>query len=477
MFFKKVLKLEKGRLNFKSVYNEFTSFYKNSKFDKTKYEKMPFLELEFYKLKNSYCLLIPLFVCNKMNKSFIFSPTQRNKSGSYYLLFLCFFKVNDKIKICFLLDSFERFLCFSEEVISHLKGILVVFSNMFLSNRTGYTTVINTNSIFPHVIVNEKKTTTAHGVIIDYYLHEYFAKKLDIFQFFYNNNKNNSEVLCNFDDTYGFELGIRKYVNYITPSALEDIERYFKRLMEKYEKTPEKVEAFVDVVREKKNNKICRFKFFFDFKYCYKPSNSAKYFDNGCFGVRKCKYKTPEYVSIFIETYLVKSGILQKNQSNFTAFNYYVEQFGELGQHKDDLTRFNENVVTLRLYNSAPLAFNMQYGYTDPLFEIEQERGAVLQLHSKSFAMCELTHCIARRYTESFGFGSLIVREIYSHVVNCVNKLDKKDEMKENKLKRKYNEMQENAGEKQHKGEISKRSSCNEEKEKTIKKFMGLMKY
>jgi hypothetical protein len=81
-------------------------------------------------------------------------------------------------------------------------------------------------------------------------------------------------------------------------------------------------------------------------------------------GIRNDVSKVPNWFKTDIEDPIVQCGIVEKDFLNSYALNVYHDGTEGLAQHFDDSSRFNQPILTLRLFSDSRLSFGCQfYGF------------------------------------------------------------------------------------------------------------------
>ncbi|XRB11840.1 hypothetical protein RI054_03g16730 [Pseudoscourfieldia marina] len=109
------------------------------------------------------------------------------------------------------------------------------------------------------------------------------------------------------------------------------------------------------------------------------------------------------------------------------AMNCYHTQEMGLGQHFDDVGRFEAPIVSLRLLASSRLCFGTRFGWVNSLMQVPLERGTVLSMQGNTFAMTGVKHCIRPADLVGGESVSLLLRRIHPELLREADALRQQD--------------------------------------------------
>ena len=125
-------------------------------------------------------------------------------------------------------------------------------------------------------------------------------------------------------------------------------------------------------------------------------------------GIRTCDCDPARSWMRGLERLLVERGIVSPQFVNQFAVNIYHDGSEGLAQHYDDAKRFEQPIISIRLFSDSRLSFGSKYYYYhDSSFFIPMPRGAITILESNSFAANEISHCV--RSSDMEGKSAVIV--------------------------------------------------------------------
>jgi hypothetical protein len=109
-----------------------------------------------------------------------------------------------------------------------------------------------------------------------------------------------------------------------------------------------------------------------------------------------------------LEQILIDRGVVKPQFVNQFAVNIYHDGSEGLAQHYDDAKRFEQPIISIRLFSDSRLSFGSKYYYYhDTSFFIPMPRGAITILEANSFAANEISHCV--RSSDMEGKSAVIV--------------------------------------------------------------------
>jgi len=167
-----------------------------------------------------------------------------------------------------------------------------------------------------------------------------------------------------------------------------------------------------------KKCRVVRTKFFFKARYLwhadhYKDKSEAARAE----GIRVDVNEPPNWMKHGFQTPLEDNGHLAPGFINSYAMNIYHDGSEGIGQHFDDIKRFDRPITTLRLFSPSRLTFGaLGFAMTNSQFFIPMPRGCVTQMLKGGFAADGIKHCI-RHADMVCKSVALMMRRIHEHLL------------------------------------------------------------
>eukprot|EP00924_Labyrinthula_sp_SR-Ha-C_P005675 snap_masked-scaffold_14-processed-gene-1.25-mRNA-1 protein AED:1.00 eAED:1.00 QI:0/0/0/0/1/1/2/0/879 len=263
-------------------------------------------------------------------------------------------------------------------------------------------------SFIPHTSIKKTK----------YYISCEDAENLEEFKIFSATHKYVKK------EKYGYYSGLTTYTNVF---SADDLKLGGSSIDEMVNKTKKKVYMKNTAQIERDKNGIKRVKFFFGARYLWREGEVSlagieDEKQRQTFGVRRDVDPVPDWIQQQIVSKLEDQQIISTGWSNFVAVNTYRDGKLGLGQHFDDMDRFDAPIVSVRYHSDCRLAFGCKFGYQNTAFYVPLLAGTVLLMEKDSFALLGIKHCV-RNYDLSSVSSSVIIRRIKSDVFARAEKL------------------------------------------------------
>mmetsp|Transcript_32297 Transcript_32297/g.51579 ORF Transcript_32297/g.51579 Transcript_32297/m.51579 type:complete len:668 (-) Transcript_32297:2696-4699(-) len=234
-----------------------------------------------------------------------------------------------------------------------------------------------------------------------------------------------------------YPVGLRTYIGVFSRETLKKYEDkmdeiYLKSTQETTSGTtsyPRRIlpETCHHTAKRRSLDKISRTKMFFNARYLWTAEQLGELDSDIARGVRVDVSRGPRWMRTDLEQTLVDHEILETGFVNSFACNIYHDGSEGLGQHYDDIDRFEHPVVSVRLFSDSRLSFGCKlYGFSNGLFTLPMPRGGVTVMRQGGYASTQSKHCIRPADMEGKS-GVLLLRHIHQVVLDEAFELEVED--------------------------------------------------
>ena len=219
------------------------------------------------------------------------------------------------------------------------------------------------------------------------------------------------------DDLGRFPVGITTYKHIYSPSELRILESKIDSTLVEIEKGKMMPETYHQT---RKGGHLTRTKMFFNARYLWtKEQTQNKILSSRANGIRVDVEKGKKWLLEKLEKPLIKSSIIEEDFVNSYACNVYHDGSDGLGPHFDDLDRFAQPIVSLRLFSDCRLCFDSK-GWIglDSSFFIPMQVGDVTIMEKGLYAVTDVKHSV--RAADMTGKSAvLLLRHIHSKLLQA----------------------------------------------------------